>query len=343
MSELDCLMQELLKKQEQSFVFRGHASAQWHLQPKFFRNEEIKKSWINYALTEEDIQEAWFENETTLSTLNSFFGYTVNLTKATFKGYHIIYKGKLIPLRRLLSSYVDLMKYNYNLSRYTSDNRNYYTSEYLEKEVIKYGPPEFWTKFDTFLFLLQELSRIIECRDAKSGKLLNNPVISDDLTVYDETRPQHYNVATSALDWTHNPYIALYFAGCDFIDNFSSSIITCKDTHIALFSYKQLKSDNDISVMLKEPDKTIKNERAEKQEGLFTFMPKARSFYLMNGLWPKIENYIHLVGNEFLLEWYVINLNKNTIPHIQRELAERKINKISMGLDENLLLAVNTA
>jgi hypothetical protein len=336
--ELDCLIRDLLSKKKDGFVFRGHASPKWKLKPKFFRDEEILKSWDCYGLSTEDIEKNWFENEKTLSALGLCLGGGSWLTKANYQDIQIIYKGKSIPLKRLLWSYIDIMKYNHNLCQCVSDKRHCYTGEYLEN--IKSRPTETWKSFDTFLSLLSEIIYIIERRDINSEKLLNNPKISNDLTGYDETLPQHYNAVTSALDWTKTPYIALYFASSDFIDICSSRIITDhRDTHITLFSYKQLKNDNDISVTLKNPDKKIKNDRAEKQEALFTFMPKARSFYLMNGLWPEIEkDYNDLIGEEFLLEKHIISLNNNTITYIQAELENKGINKLSMGLSERTII-----
>jgi hypothetical protein len=140
--ELAQLLQELLGKKDDGFVFRGHADSRWELRPKLFRaQEEIAKSWEDSGLTREYIQKNWFEHVDTLSKLGLCFG-NISLKRANYQGVLVLHKGQSIPLIRLLWLYVDIMKYNYNLCQYTSDNRNYYPDQYLENQ--KDRTPDFW-------------------------------------------------------------------------------------------------------------------------------------------------------------------------------------------------------
>lgn len=223
------------------------------------------------------------------------------------------------------------MRYNYGLYQHTSINQSYYAQAHLEK--IKDRKLVFWTELSTFEHFLQELLYLVDRTDIHTGKLINNPVILDGMSSYDETLPQHYDMVTSILDWTENPLNAFYFAVRDLIDFHSSrKVISFPGTHISIFSYKQLRHDNDSSVILRKAPENISNDRAVKQLGMFTWMPKARLCYLVNGYWPSEEYYSDFNGVEFLLEKNVIELNKNTIPYILNKLVDLDINSKTLGL-----------
>ncbi len=48
--------------------------------------------------------------------------------------------------------------------------------------------------------------------DIKTHKILNEPCLEQALTGYDKTWPQHYGHPIAALDWSKDPFVALYFA-----------------------------------------------------------------------------------------------------------------------------------
>ncbi|HBD9263983.1 TPA: FRG domain-containing protein, partial [Legionella pneumophila] len=314
-NELDRLLQDFLKKRDEGFVFRGHADFSWELKPKLFRDSEVVKSWESYGLSKKHIAENWIENKNTFITLSYIFG-SQNLTKTNYKSALIPYKDQIIPLARLLWFYVDIMKYNYNLYKYINENKSYYEEEYLKQITVR--SLDDWISYDTFLRLLEEILYLVERRDVYTNNLLNNPEIFEDIAAYDETRPQHYDMATSALDWTYNPFIALFFA-CGSLANANSSraIVIYPSTQISLFLYKQISTGDNVSVILKKPSETIVNDRAKRQEGVFTWMPKARSFYLTKGNYPKLEDYRELINKEFILEEYRIEINDETATYIQ--------------------------
>ena len=131
------------------------------------------------------------------------------------------------------------MKYNYNLYKYTNENKSYYEEEYLKH--IKNRSLDDWINYDTFLKSLNQVLYLVERRDIYTDSLLNNPEIFEDIAAYDETRPQHYDIATSALDWTYNPYKALFFACRNLANKNPASIISVyPSTHISLFLYRQI-------------------------------------------------------------------------------------------------------
>lgn len=339
-AELDKLLNELTKKgHHEDFVFRGHADSKWLLQPKAFRPPEIEKSWKTYKLSKDEALKNWIEHDETFARLNLYLDKRLNLTKFNYKGLKIIHKKRLIPLHRILWHHIDIMKYNYNLRMYASLNESYYSAEYRKSITDTGRLVDSWVSYETFLFLLQQISYMPDCTALFTDELLNEPVIFEGLASVDETRAQHYGIATSALDWTCDPVKALYFAAHELIErDLSTSIIIAPALNFSLYAYKQLKEGDEVSVKLGLPDSQIANDRAVKQQGRFTYLSKANSFCLLNDRYPRIEDYRHLEGKEFLLEKYDVQLNTDTIEYIQNKLNELDINQITLGLRDNVCL-----
>lgn len=86
----------------------------------------------------------------------------------------------------------------------------------------------------------------------------------------DESLPQHYGIPTACLDWTYNPYIAIYFA----LQN-----IPTNATHISIFAYQEIQ-ENDL-IMIKE-GKPDKNPRLRAQQEVLISIVPACIFYFCN-------------------------------------------------------------
>nr|WP_244941051.1 FRG domain-containing protein [Legionella sainthelensi] len=113
------------------------------------------------------------------------------------------------------------------------------------------------------------------------------------MTGYDETWPQHYSFPSAALDWTMSPAIALHFATRNL-----KLTAEYKQSFLSICCYKQI-IEKDSPVKIIERHSLKSNERAIRQEGLFTYSTESCTFYMNNDTWPPIEAY-SLQRNLFL-------------------------------------------
>lgn len=233
---------------------------------------------------------------------------------------------------------------------YNSAQRLYINQE-LHKQVPEDRISEHYKKFITGL--------INNCKKWNNGvvvKLIKNSGINENNSIALLSYMQHYGVPTPFLDFTYNPYVALFFAidninyypSDNEIDNYFSLYFTYTDAtafHIwkGIFDDK-IKSEsityetidkNDMSILIpdKEFYKIMNSVNIINQEGLF--------FY-NNHPWYPIERtyseYIEWVRKETgeekfnklkILDTFsgCFNIHKSLIPAIKEKLKELGITK----------------
>lgn len=315
-----------------TYIFRGQSNAQWSLTPSAFREENIRKAWDQFPIDKEIILQEWigvdgvrFMNQT-MPNLNQ------KLTAQNYSKLILFHNYQPIPLARFFNHCLFLMAYNYSLSQFHLEYNHYFSEEYLK---TFHHTAEYWIDRVTFSRFLQTVDLLYDCYEPNSTKLINRPYIFEAITGYDETLPQHYGADTTVLDWSYNPFIALYFAINHIIDAEDNFSITKEFHHyFSIFKYRQLDFSENALVQISAPHQLLENERAEKQKGIFTYIPKVNQFYLLNGEHPTIENYLDSNNNFFELEKYVVKVNKDMIDCARDLLKMRSLNKKTLALDK---------
>jgi len=172
-----------------------------------------------------------------------------------------------------------------------------------------------------------------------NGDKLTESYLEQQLTGYDETWPQHYGFPTAALDWSRDPFIALYLANREYIDSDLSAkteqsevrailpykeIPTCR---FVILGYKEIDGQNS-PVEIKEPDSWIENRNAQAQKGLFTYFTEPISFFLREERFPCIEDYSST--DRFMLTKLILDPTGKDRTNIKQLLLSKNINKYTM-------------
>ena len=233
---------------------------------------------------------------------------------------------------------------------YNSAQRLYINQE-LHKQVPEDRISEHYRKFITEL--------IAECKEWNNGvvvKLIKNSGINENNSIALLSYMQHYGVPTPFLDFSFNPYVALFFAidsisyhpSDNEIDNYFSLYYTYTDATAFHFwkgifddkiksesiSYETI-DENDMGILIpdKEFYKIMNSVNIINQEGLFFY--NNHPWYPIERTYSEyIEWFKNEVGHEKFNELKMLNtfsgcfnIHKSLVPAIKEKLKEFGITK----------------
>lgn len=314
------LFEELEKLQKENYIFRGQANndSDWYLKSSAFRKNNLKKAADSFPASDDAIKQNWYFRDRVKNTVNAWF-----------PGSFV--KGSFHPgVARFLDLTVHIMRYNYRLTEYFKNNGKGLSGK--GKRMIQDRVAEFWSDENTFQYLVEnEFMHLIE-RWSLDGILIQEACVSECLTGLDETVPQHYGFSTAALDFSQDPYIALFFALE--LDK-SLKYIPNGYPYFAIYAYKQRVDIIDPFVSIRDPDESWgTNKRAKCQQGKFIYFNKPCSFYLTNGYFPSIDDYDNIFNRDefsnkrcFDLVKYKVRKEQIILDKIRKILDEKGLTK----------------
>ena len=312
-------------------LFRGQSDSSFRLLPNFFRPEKIEQlidQYPSHHLMEQWIRSFGFEQ--------AIYDELPPYNSPILTPQKILLFKSLMPI---FSLYRVIMVYNYHLHKYHEDN---FGCLITDKKSLTSRDSTFWTKKENFIwFVKTTLPRLLSI-SSLDGKLIKDGIIDEDLTGIDETYPQHYDASTAALDWTYNFKIAIFFALniWGHIDETSGLHLTSRQisnsNSLSIFVYEQIGGEK-CPISIKPKTDLIYNERAEAQEGTFTYFSSPCSFYLKYGRFPSIDDYYHAIEigklpKTFILKKYDLPLTKSNQKWLLNYLNEHEINQKTLRL-----------
>jgi hypothetical protein len=110
---------------------------------------------------------------------------------------------------------------------------------------------------------------------------LQKAELKDDSIFQLRALAQHHRVPTRLLDWTENPFVALYWA--------TESANAKEDAHIAVWALNT--TDLPKSVRLLSSERSA-FDYLRAQDGMFTYIEHADHDFLETGEWPKLDDRI---------------------------------------------------
>lgn len=312
---------ELLRS-ERGYIFRGLPKRSYKLVANAFRpctlNETAEKFSKSVPLYE---FESWIRE-----ALISIDGdYKTDCSWKSIRG---------TPLEKILILCIYLTQYNHKLSKYYESNSSLANED---KSAIENRNSNFWEMKSNFLAMVKDFFLKAQTIWDLKGTILKEECF-DDVTSLDETFPQHYGGETAALDWSYNPYIALYFA-LGIHNTHSSPVMACRYDpaeniyileenfnigHFSIVAYKQI-SEIGSPIIRLESSILKGNVRAERQEGTFTYFKNPCSFYKREGRFPAVEDYD--AGQFFEMVRYNVQRNKQVVTFLIALLEKHNINK----------------
>lgn len=304
-------LRDVIKQMEQltqdGYIFRGHESVKYQLEPNAFRDQSIARMKKQFAISPIVIQQ-WCNSEKINSTIRAWYSTDpIHFSHPT--------------ISRLKNFCLYLMIYNHALHLFVHKFPHRVAEQ--DKALFLLRDVEFWRQEETFQYLFESyLPRIINRWCAKEGTLIQKANPFEDLAGVDETLPQHYGIPTAALDWSFNFNVAIYFAMGE--DEY------LKTNFFSIFALKI----NDVSSPIKTIDGNIQieNIRAERQKGTFSYFEKPCSFYLEHGFFPTINDFNqrqknHLDKRTFELKEYRIERTESNIRYLKGLLDGQGISK----------------
>lgn len=280
-----------------SYIFRGQPNSKFVLQPSAFRDNEIKRFTDTYAISSCN---EWTNSESVKNIIRKWF------LDETF-----IYD---VRIKRLIKLNLYFMHYNYYLAKYIE--KNIEKIDQATIELFRERDHSFWSTEKTFIWMLEQDISLSIGIISREGKVLKESYISEESSGYDEYLPQHYGIPTVALDWSYNPFIAVFFA----IQEISS-----RSSHFSIYAYKEINNDKRNPIEVKQARQNSNNLRLKRQEGIFTRFRYACLNYLNTGNWPCIESYNAVSLSNF--ELIRFDVPSSHADHLEHLLEEKGITK----------------
>lgn len=241
---------EILKAQElteeleklyrgKEYVFRGQPNEKFLLLPSAFRPDVIMKRVQEFPAT--PFSQAWCSGEGLKGMIHPPFPDDYWQT---------------LHVRRLCDLTFYLMHYNYYLANHVA----MYPSKFdlATRNMYEKRPSTYWQEKSTFDYLFEFIFRTSIGRETLDGAVINYSVINEEMASYDESLSQHYDTQTAALDFTFNPYVAIYFA----LQN-----IPKDSRHISVYAYRHLQEHEKNPMIVESGRPECENLRIERQEG----------------------------------------------------------------------------
>ena len=305
--EVDELLSKIeeLKRSDSRFIFRGQPDYIFYLQPKVFREDGIRELEKNFPAKN-------WGNWLNRGDLNKE-------VKACFCGSYDVNSSEI---RKLFYITVYTMMYNYTLSKCVSKNSKLFSRKTIKLYAEK--PENVWCIEETFRRIFIDNLILSVGRVSVSGTVLNYSRFNDCLTVFDECLPQHYSTPTASLDWSDDPYIAIYFALED---------IPKTASHMSVYAYRETDQSKELPITIVEGDSGVNNPRLEAQKGIFTKFNHPFSFYFYYNQFPCIENYI-TDDIENAAQLFKFDVPVHFVDDLRKTISDKGINRDSLLMNE---------
>lgn len=332
-SEIRELITQLEKLSVDGYVFRGQADSKWPLIPNAFRKGAFQtiKSYQAYRTPiTPQIFRNWFDNNQKIHQLLNSCWPNWSSNKP------------LIPIHieRFFQMQCDIFQYNYFLHTYLLSRG------FLESDILKLTrrPRHYWIFESNFAdFFISTFDHSLQKIALSDGSILIDFSLDealDGLAAIDEGFPQHYGMPTTALDWTFDPVIALYFALPVKKEN---GLVQKHCSTFSIYALKindleksPIKISKDISSILFQCNKRIKN-----QQGTFSYFSHPALFFLKNSRYPTINDYVtpDYAEKYFSILKFDVQCTTENIKNAEEIFSEKDISKKSLYPKHNPMVA----
>ncbi len=302
---LDEFLNEISKLKSLGFIFRGHKKSSFLLQPSAFRPEIMTAREQLYASKANNFYE-WNKSDEYRSNVK-----WIRLSEKAVDQIDVIRITELTKYKLI---------YNYFLSLHVKKNPEKFDQK--TRHIYDVKKPDSWLSEDAFHSVFHFELNSATTLTSLDNKIIKKGELTEEITGYDESLPQHYDTETAALDWSKNPMKALYFA-----------TEKSSDENFSLYAYREINNNGVNFISVEEGNLECLNERIKAQEGVFTKFKYACIYYLFHGQWPCIEDYVKYRSSDRF------QLIKFDIPQCHREeiidiLKKKNITKESLKLCE---------